>query len=73
MKNSTYTPSQQITEAIRKRETRSLLRNINASTFHLRDMLLLDHDLTELEVLNDYLRHVLLRLEESCAEGRLLR
>jgi hypothetical protein len=73
MKNSTYTPSQQITEAIRKRETRGLLREINASAFHLRDQLLRGQELDELEVLNDYLRHVLLRLEESCAEGRLLR
>lgn len=65
--------STDVTRTLRKRETRDLLRQVNASALWLRDRLLQRYELDELEVLNDYLRHVLLRLDESGAEGRLLR
>lgn len=69
----TFTPARSVRHADLKRQTMLLLKDINANGFHLRDQLLKADELDELDVLNEYLRHVLLRLEESCAEGRLLR
>lgn len=73
MKNNTNEGSRDVTRALRKRETRELLRSVVSSSFHLRNLLLAADDLDEVETLNEYLRHVLLRLEESAAAGRLLR
>ena len=48
-------------------------REVATAANHLSRVLLYEEELMELDALDDYLRAVLLRLEESAAAGKLLR